>query len=98
VSPIIEFFTEITEIHTLYCLYSGIILGLIIKYIWSLNTDCTEYRNFRNDSWEANYHGPTIILKIFHTQSNNVVNWIIKMVRRKQATNLETDKSGLLLQ
>jgi hypothetical protein len=91
VRPIFEFLVELSEVNTLYAIYTGIILGLALKYFWSLNCEYWESTSFSTYENEKNIHSPTIILKYFRTQSNLLYNWIIQIVRRKKAATDETD-------
>lgn len=89
--PIFEFLIELSEVNTLYAIYTGIILGLALKYFWSLNCEYWESNSFSTNENEKNIHSPTIVLKYFSTQSNHLFNWIIQIVRRKKASSDETD-------
>jgi hypothetical protein len=91
VRPIFEFLVELSEVNTLYAIYTGIILGLALKYFWSLNCEYWESTSFSTYENEKNIHSPMIILKYFRTQSNLLYNWIIQIVRRKKAATDETD-------
>jgi hypothetical protein len=88
---IFEFLVELSEVNTLYAIYTGIILGLALKYFWSLNGEYWESTSFLTYENEGNIHSTTIVLKYFCIQSNLIVNWIIQIVRRKKATSDETD-------
>jgi hypothetical protein len=91
VGPIFEFLIELSEVNTLYAIYTGVILGLALKYFWSLNCEYWESTSFSTYENDSNPHSPTIILKYFCTQLNLLYNWIIQIVRRKKANTDETD-------
>lgn len=88
---IFEFLVELSEGNTLYAIYTGIILGLALKYLWSLNGEYWETASFSTINNDSNNHSPKIILKFFCTQSNLLFIWIIQIVRRKKAASDETD-------
>ena len=86
-----EFFIELTEINTLYAIYTGIILGLALKYYWSLNCDSWDQTTPTTYTSERKLLSPKIILKNFKNQLNLLYNWIIQIVRRKESTSDEVD-------
>lgn len=90
---IFEFLIEISEVNTLYAIYTGIILGLALKYFWSLNCEYWETTSFSTYENENCIHSPNIVLKSYSTQSNLLFNWIIQIVRRKKAISDDTDSS-----
>jgi hypothetical protein len=88
---IFEFLVELSEVNTLYAIYTGVILGLALKYFWSLNCEYWESSSFLTYENDRNIHSPTIVLKSYCIQSNLIFNWIIQVVRRKKSTLDETD-------
>jgi hypothetical protein len=90
-----EFLLELSEMNTLYAIYTGIILGLTLKYLWSWNTDyftSTSYSNYKDENI---INSPLMILKIYRVHSNLLFNWIIQIVRRKETSSDDTDSSVL---
>jgi hypothetical protein len=94
---IFEFLVELSEVNTLYAIYTGIILGLALKYFWSLNCEYWESTSFSTYENERSIHSPTIVLKYYSTQSNVIFNWIIQIVRRKKTSSLDETDSFLIL-
>jgi hypothetical protein len=90
-----EFLLELSEMNTLSAIYTGIILGLTIKYIWFWNTDCPTSASFSNYN-EENKDSPQLGFKKFRSHSNVLFNWIIQIVRRKEASSDDIDCSVTL--
>ncbi|HYK75167.1 MAG TPA: hypothetical protein VEV44_18885 [Pseudoneobacillus sp.] len=87
-----EFLMELTEFNTLDAIYTGIILGLAIKYVWSsIKYEYWDSTSFSNDLNGRRIQSPRIVLKNYSTKSNLLVNWIIQIVRRKETPSDETD-------
>lgn len=87
-----EFLIELTEINTLYAIYTGLIIGLVLKYFWSsLKYEYWDSSSFSNDLNGSKIQSPQIVLKKYSTKSNLLVNWIIQIVRRKETPSDETD-------
>ncbi|MFD2445640.1 hypothetical protein ACFSO7_16895 [Bacillus sp. CGMCC 1.16607] len=84
---ILELFGELTELNAIYAIYTGIILSLILKYIWTINFESWEDTSFANQSYEYKKNDHQIILKKFRTKSHLLFIWIIQIVRRKDATS-----------
>lgn len=93
----LEIILELAEMNTLYALYTGILLGLTLKYFWTWNLDCY---SSTSDSYyidENRIHSPTIVLNKHRSQSNLLFNWIIQIVRRKETSSDATDHFVFLL-
>ncbi|WP_442594029.1 hypothetical protein [Neobacillus sp. D3-1R] len=87
-----EFLLEFSEMNTLDAIYTGIILGLAIKYVWSsIKYEYWDSTSFTHELTGSRIHSPKIILKKYATKSNLLVNWIIQIVRRKENPSDETD-------
>lgn len=88
-----EFLLQLSEINTLYAIYTGLILGLTLKYLWSYSTEYSTPTSLSIYYNEKRTNSPKIVLRKYRGHSNLLFNWIIQIVRRKDATNDETDSS-----
>jgi hypothetical protein len=92
----LEFLVELSEINTLYAIYTGLIIGLAFKYLWSLNCEYWESATFTSYKKNNRFQSSHIVLKFFRNQTNSVVIWIIQIVRRKNVFSDESDSVCLL--
>jgi hypothetical protein len=86
-----EFLLELSEMNAPYAIYTGIILSLALKYFWSWNNDSFTSTSFSNYKYEKVISSPQLVLKNFRNQSNVLFNWILQIVRRKEAAADDTD-------
>jgi type II secretory pathway component PulC len=93
VSPIIEFIFELAEMNTLYAIYSGLIIGLAFKLLWSWNHENLTSTTHPKNSNEKITQSSQIVLKINQTRTNPLLTWIIQIVRCKEGLGDESDSS-----
>lgn len=86
-----EFLLELSEMNAPYAIYTGIILSLALKYFWSWNTDSFTSTSISNYKYEKVISSPQLVLKNYRNQSNMLFNWILQIVRRKEAAADDTD-------
>lgn len=86
-----EFIFELAEMNTLYAIYSGLIIGLAFKILWSWNHENLSSTTYFNNSDENTTKTSQIVLKNNQTRTNPLLTWIIQIVRRKEGLGDETD-------
>jgi hypothetical protein len=87
----IDFIFELAEMNTLYAIYSGLIIGLALKLLWSWNNENLTSTTYFKNSDEKITKSSKIILKINQTRTNPLLTWIIQIVRCKEGLGDETD-------
>jgi hypothetical protein len=87
-----QIFIDNTEINTLAALYVSIYLGIILKYIWTLNVEDAFIGSLTNAADTKIIHPLFLYKKNCCLNGSFILRRIIKHIRRKECSKDDSDE------
>lgn len=87
----IDLLFDTTNIQVDYTLYVGILLGLAAQYLWVWSFEFRYVQSVHPSQEMHLYYRRPLLHKVFQINSNHLLIWIVKYVRKKVIPKEESD-------